>query len=342
MKRWLITCLKIGLPLALFVWLLRQIPASDYEDFFSRPKRWDCLLGAQAIALVAVIITFTRWQKLVHAFGIPFTTAEAMKLGFLSYFMNFVSFGSIGGDLFKAVLVAKQKPQARPEAVASVLLDRAIGLLGLIILAAISLVIFPPKELSAVFVSIRDVSIILSIGSIVALMLAVFSGRWFDRLINWGERLPILGSPLAKWLAALAHAAQRHAPIVSLIVASVCVHSMLALSIYLISCGLYPDHPSLTEHLFVVPTGMAAGALPLAPGGLGTQEFVLDRLFGMLQDRTGSYSGVLVSTVYRLITLAIAGIGLVYYGTSRGKELAEARVAAEELARADESREPQS
>ncbi len=83
----------------------------------------------------------------------------------------------------------------------------------------------------------------------------------------------------------------------------------------------------------MVPPGMAAGAIPLAPGGLGAQEFALDALFKQLPNLPDQFSGMIVATVYRLITIAIAGIGLVYYWTSHGRELQLARAEAEELER---------
>ena len=70
----------------------------------------------------------------------------------------------------------------------------------------------------------------------------------------------------------------------------------------------------------VVPPGMAAGALPLAPGGLGVQEGALAGLFRQLPDLPRQFSAILVATVYRLITIAIAGIGVCFYMASHGRE----------------------
>lgn len=331
MKRVAVIVLKVALPAALFAFLLWRVPPSDYQAFWSRPKRWELLSLAQALALTAMTVGMLRWWGLVRAFGIPFEIREALRLGFLGYLLNFVSLGSVGGDLFKAILVAKHKPQARPEAVASVVLDRAIGMLGLVLLTVISLTVFPTDELPTVLQRIREFALILTIIACLALLLAIYSGRWFERLIEWIATWPLVGETLARMAWAVRLLRGQPGTLLALILTSVCVHLMLALTVYLVSCGLYPSHPSVAEHLYVVPPGMAAGAIPLAPGGLGAQEYALDELFKQLPNRPSEFSGIIVATVYRLITLAIAGIGLVYYWTSHGRELQQARDEAEHL-----------
>ena len=119
-----------------------------------------------------------------------------------------------------------------------------------------------------------------------------------------------------------------------LIGSSLVVHAMLTVSVYLVSWGLYSEAPSLQAHFVVVPPAMAAGALPLAPGGLGVQEGAIVALFRMLPDLPPAYSAVLVATVFRLITIAIAGVGMGYYLASHGREMRYAKQAAEEIGQA--------
>ncbi len=325
--------MKIALPAALFVFLLWRVPESDYEAFWSRPKRWGFLALAQTLALSSITIGIVRWWGLVRAFGIPFELPEALRLGFLGYLLNFVSLGSVGGDLFKAILVARHKPHSRPEAVASVVLDRAIGMLGLVILAVVSLTVFPTDKLPTVLRSIRDFAIVVAAGALAALLIAIYAGRWFESFIKWIATWPLLGESLARMAWAVRQLRGQPLRLAILIAASVCVHTLLALTVYFVSAGLYVEHPTLAEHLYVVPPAMAAGAIPLAPGGLGAQEYALDELFKQLPNQADEFSGMIVATVYRLITLAIAGIGLVYYWSSQGRELKQVRQEAEEFQR---------
>ncbi|MFK7736446.1 MAG: lysylphosphatidylglycerol synthase transmembrane domain-containing protein [Pirellulaceae bacterium] len=312
-RRWAFQALKIVLPIGIFAYLLSSVDQADYAAFWDGEKRWELVLAAQTIALLAILLSFFRWWLLVRAFGISFAPREALRLGFLGYLLNFVSFGSVGGDLFKAILVARDKPEKRPEAVTSVLLDRAMGLLGLVALAWICLSVVDVSQLSPTLRSIRfGAGIVCTVG-IIGLLASIFAGNWFDRLLTRIQTLPVAGDTIARMARAIRRLRGQPLVLVAIAFVSVCVHALLASSVYLISAGFYSEHPTLAEHLMVVPPAMAAGTLPLAPGGLGYQEGALAGLFKVLPDVPESFSGILVATIYRLLTLTAAGIGLVIY-----------------------------
>lgn len=321
LKKPLLTVLKLLIPVGIFGYLLWSVPAEDYQTFWNQPKRWERLLLAQAIGLTAILISFARWHALVRAFEIPFQFREALRLGFLGYLLNFVSFGSVGGDVFKAILVAKNKPEKRPEAVASVLLDRAIGLLGLVILASSCLFLFPKEPLSNLMRGIRDAGLFVAIASVTALLVCIYAGKWFERFVDLIERIPVAGGFIARMARAVRLLRGHPMTIVLVAVYAIGVHSLLAFALFLISAGTYREYPTLGEHMMVVPPAMAAGTLPLAPGGIGYQEGALAGLFQQLPQIPDGFSGILVATIYRLITLVIAGIGLIYYFASHGREL---------------------
>lgn len=331
MKKSLLNLLKLILPLALLVYLLSTVERADYEAFWNQPKRWDMLVLAQLSALLAIVISILRWRMLVVSLEIPFTTKEALRLGFLGYLLNFISLGSVGGDLFKAILVAKEKSSKRPEAIASVLLDRAIGLLGLIILAWLSILVFADENVPPLLLNIGRAAGGLMIVSIVALLIAVYGGQWFDRLILWGEkRIPWIGETLGRMARCVRLLRKRSTTIPNLILGAVVVHSLLTLSVCFVSWGIYSEAPTLQQHFMVVPPAMAAGALPIAPGGIGVQEGAIAGLFKTLPNLPEAFSAILVATVYRLVTVAIAGVGVAYYIASHGREFKYAEAHSQE------------
>ena len=88
------------------------------------------------VLLLAVLITMVRWWYLVRALGIDFSLPDAMRIGFLGYLFNLAPTGIVGGDLLKAWMLAREKPGNRAKALASVMVDRIVGLYVLFLVAA--------------------------------------------------------------------------------------------------------------------------------------------------------------------------------------------------------------
>src|SRR5947209_7700516 len=140
-KRLLITLLKLGLGVGLLAWVIYQNwhgkeGQVGLADALQRPIHYAPLLLATIICIASVLLTFVRWYILVRAQDLPFTPAAALRLGLVGYFFNTFLPGSVGGDLVKATYIARAQSR-RTVAVATVILDRAVGLCGLFWLAAI-------------------------------------------------------------------------------------------------------------------------------------------------------------------------------------------------------------
>ena len=94
-------------------------------------------LAAFAIYLTAMLLTFLRWHQLVRVVEPSFRLNAAVLLGFIGTLYNLVIPGAVGGDLIKAAYLAKMDVR-RTQAIASLVIDRVIGLLGLFMLAGIA------------------------------------------------------------------------------------------------------------------------------------------------------------------------------------------------------------
>ena len=67
---------------------------------------------------------------------LPFTLGNAFRLGLLGFFFSTFLPGSVGGDLVKAAGIAREQSR-RTVAVATVIMDRIMGLWGLCWLVAL-------------------------------------------------------------------------------------------------------------------------------------------------------------------------------------------------------------
>ena len=90
---------------------------------------------------MAVLLTFVRWWYLVRALDVPCRFPDAIRISFWGYLFNLAPLGIVGGDLVKAVMLGHEHPQHRAKAVASVLVDRVIGLYVLFLVATAAILL---------------------------------------------------------------------------------------------------------------------------------------------------------------------------------------------------------
>jgi len=90
---------------------------------------------------VAVLLTFVRWWYLVRALDVPCRFADAIRISFWGYLFNLAPLGIVGGDVVKAVMLDHEHPRHRAKAVASVLVDRVIGLYVLFVVASVAILL---------------------------------------------------------------------------------------------------------------------------------------------------------------------------------------------------------
>lgn len=326
MKRTIFALLKFSISAGLIVWLVVQAQRDQaFADLARQPKNWTFLAAASACCFAGVALTFVRWYVLVRALDLPFSLKDAFRLGFLGYLLNFVSLGTVGGDLFKAVFVAREQPGRRAEAVATVVLDRLVGLYMLFVLGAISILATDQMNSSS-----REIQIICqgtlictalgAAGIAVLLIPGVTQGRFSAFL----QQMPKAGVLFGKLLGAIRIYRQRPGMLLLSGVMSLAVHTFTATGVWLVSRGLPGESPSLADHLVIVPLAMVTGVLPLPVNGLGAFEtavvFLYERVPTGLELTEGR--GLLVAFGYRAITILIALVGVCYYLASR-REVAQ-------------------
>jgi glycosyltransferase 2 family protein len=305
---------------AILFWVGSTFKRSDWDALVEADKHWSLLGLAFVIVLAGHIVSFARWYVFVRALCGPsaFGFWEAIRLGFLGNLFNFVSLGAVGGDLFKAVAASRQTPGKRTEVAASVLVDRAIGLLGLLIVAALGLQL----HFSALSPNLRYIlygAWLFSCVGVISLAVITVLG---DRLLPaWVVRLPVVGKTIHRSSTAGLLFYKKPVLVVTLVFMSCIVHTLLTLGMYCVSRSLYfESSPNLGQHFMVVPPAFAAAALPLTPGGIGVQEVAVARLFEELSGEYSPFSGLLVATLYRVLLILIAAIGgLVYAGFGDGR-----------------------
>jgi hypothetical protein len=310
-----INFLKIAALVGIVAWLIATFPRKDAEFLFSQKKNWLLLSQSMSFVLIGHLVSYWRWQILVQALNVPMHLLEAIRLGFLGTLLNQVSFGAVGGDLFKAIEAARRTNTRRTEVVASVLVDRAIGLLGLLIVASIGLSL--ASELSPRLLTIKWAAISLAGIALLFILAIVFCGRFVS--FGWLRKIPWIGHTIYRLALSCMIFQGRPRLVAEVLGASMCVHFCMTVSCFLISKSIYDSYPTLLEHFITIPPAMAAATLPLTPGGIGVQEAAISKLFLELPQIPDGYSALIMAAVFRLFLMVVPLIGAVYYFSGVGK-----------------------
>ena len=289
-----------------------QVVRPGIERVLSRLHPW---LYASAAALIACQLTLmgVRWWYLLRFQQVPLGLGAVVRIMFVGHFFNFFLPGSTGGDLVRAYLVTRRTAR-RTVAVATVLLDRFVGLSGMALLAgAMTLATWgdPRTQRAAAAVGVT-VAVLLAAGAVlfsrtVAKLLRL--DRLIDRLprrqnfriaVDTLQRLP--RSP-------------RAAAVVGAM--TVGVHLLLAAAVACMGRALGLPAEWHLYFLFV-PVIYILAAVPVSIGGLGVVEglYVLFLAAGTDADRSPILALALLA---RVTPMVLALPGLIFWLAERSR-----------------------
>ena len=311
-----LAAVKLLLPLLIIAWLLMRIEPEQWQALQQRPKHLRLLGAALVAALMAMVLSFWRWWMLVRCQGISLGLVEAFRLSAIGLLLSFVSAGSVGGDLFKMIFLARRCPGKGVEAVASVVLDRGIGLLALLLLVSI-VVASAGLRTHPDLAPVGQVVILLSGSGLLILIALLVGGRRIDQVVLKLSRLPRLGPLLSRLVGTLRAFGDHKSAIAAALLISLAVHLLLSLAVFGIARGLYgPLAPGLGDHLLIFPIANVATALPIAPAGLGVLELAMEWLYRVVPREPTVASGTVVALAFELVKVIMASVGMVFYWTA--------------------------
>jgi hypothetical protein len=138
-KNWVIQLLKFAFAFGIIGYLI----VSGKLDLHSIWAALTCVksvVPAVFLMFSNILISARRWWMLLSGQDIHVTYWEALKLTYIGAFFNTTPPGAVTGDMMKGYYTVKRQGQERKiAAFATILLDRIVGISGLIIVAGGSL-----------------------------------------------------------------------------------------------------------------------------------------------------------------------------------------------------------
>jgi len=329
--------LKLALAALLVTWLVRN-GGLDLAALRTVGERWPWLVLAQLSFGVVLLSGAARWRLLLASQGFDYSFRDVYALTMTGWFFNQVMLGTVGGDVVKAFVVAREQSERRERAVLSVLVDRLLGLAILVTLAFLAFVVgFLGEDVAAWggasggslhFVALAVVGIFVCVAVVAGLFF--FASEEAVRALGRGVlKLPFAGRLERVLNAAMEYRDHKRTVLQALLLSFAVQVGVVVTNIFLLF-AFSPDPEGWRTLFFLVPVAQFLMAIPLnPPAALGTGEAIYSELFGW----AGIANGGLVCLLQRLTGLLWAVLGLYFY-LSRRTRVREALVQAQAEAEA--------
>jgi uncharacterized membrane protein YbhN (UPF0104 family) len=279
------TLLKFIFAFALIYWLV----ASGKLDFsligqaFHVGYFW---LIAIALVILQCLVGVFRYKTLLEIKSskkIPYI--ELAKINWIGFFFSSMLPGAVTGDLVKLVYVKKLDQQlTKTFLVTTALLDRIIGLTGLLFLSGFfSLLYF--NEITKISPQISHIillNLFLFLGSAVFFLVLLSPIKFQNFLLKF----------LPKKIRSIFHQVfslrENRKEIFFCFALSVTVQFFGVLAFWTVTSPFYNVHLPLPYAFSFIPIGMITVAIPISPGGLGVGHAIFANLFSLVHIANGA------------------------------------------------------
>ena len=247
MNRKILTAVvKIGLSVGIVGYLVYDASThkdangvSVFDNLVHQPKHWGMLAAALCVFTFLILLTFIRWWFLVRALGVPAKLSDTIRVGFWGFLFNLAPLGVVGGDLVKAVMLSREHREKQASVIASVIVDRIIGLYVLFAFASATILATGFQHYKIPYIDqicngVYLVTLIGGVGIAAIMVLDAAVGHWLKAL----HHIPRVGPPIARLLEDLRLYRHQLPTLLLATLITLGVHSCSAISLYLIARGL--------------------------------------------------------------------------------------------------------
>lgn len=305
-RLWMAVKAMVGLGLvAVLVWKvgpaklileIRKISPADYLLALA------AYVGGEAARTV-------RWQRLLQAVGETFRLPLLIRFQLIGTFFNHLLPTSVGGDGVRIFYIC-QHGVAWEKAVGSVLVERVVGMLMLLLLGVIAGIAGYPVH--------RDPRILAAL----LLFAAAFAAGGYLLFSDWPFRVLFAlaeSHKLARLRAGLERFSSgvhvyRGFPRVLLFVAAVSLaFQVLVVALFYFFGRQLQMQVPLGYYFIIVPLYASLSMMPLTPGGLGVREWACTLLF--VQAGAAEAAAASLPMLWLLLTLGAGCVGALAFVT---------------------------
>jgi uncharacterized protein (TIRG00374 family) len=260
--------LRIAVSAALIVWVLRRADLAEVGEAF---RSADLLMVLLAISLnpLGYACSVGRWRLLLRAQGVDVPFGSLLRSFLAGVFFNNLLPSTIGGDAVRAW--DSSRAAGKSKAIAVVLIDRFLGLLTLMLFAAVG-VLFSPRlteRVPALYLWVVAGTLGMGLAAWLLFGSSAATSRWLGAL---GRRLP------ERWRSRLDQAAGallafrgKRRVLAGALALSAGLQVAVVGNGYFLSRALHVDIP-LPYFFLIVPLVVFVMMVPISINAIGVRE----------------------------------------------------------------------
>jgi len=313
-RRALTLAAKVILAVLLMLWMAHS-GRLDFRDVATAIRRGPEMALVAGLCYAGYCVMAFRWRVLLVHQGIHASMRDVFALTMIGALFNTMIPGAVSGDVVKAYYISIRYPEKKAQAVTTILLDRVLGLTSLLILSALAGAWNLSKMTHNGKVAVLYWTVVVAAlaGLALPVTLALMSGRIVKVAEALAHRFPLL-RPVVQGICAMAAFCKRPFTLAVAFLISLVGQSTTYLAFYVVGLSIGGQSVPVAQLLFIIPLGLTAMALPIAPAGLGVGQVVFYSLFSGLNPGAGPVGASMV-TIYQAVYVLVSLTGIIFYLT---------------------------
>ncbi len=242
------------------------------------------LVGVICFVPTLLVVSW-RWRMLLSVHQVSLGFWRVFELNMIGQFFSTVGVGTTGGDVFKIFYVARAVPERKTAVAFTVVADRVIGLLALLLFGVALSFTRLPLLLSTGHTRTFTTTFYLfaiagAIGAVVASASPLFLGH--RAFVAFIDRLPFAHRS-RKLIAALEQTARAFGTNIGALLISIPSHMSSTLMAYCVLRAMHPQPmPDLLAFCSIIAIVNMLIALPVSISGIGVREQLFTWFFALL------------------------------------------------------------
>jgi uncharacterized membrane protein YbhN (UPF0104 family) len=302
-RRLLMLVLKCSLATALIFWLVRS-GRLDLRTLAGVQFGW-AFLGLFVCRLVSSFLPLVRWHHLTRPQNIDFGLGTVFHIGLIAFFLGTAMPTALGFDGVRLYYGFRRNEGQREALLSTVIADRVMGLLSLVVLALLFGGVFLWQGFQDFLARpLLFLWIVLVAAAVLAAGLLRLARFW---------------KPAARVMTAIAGYRHHKGVLAGAFVLSCIGHLSTIAGIYFTFLALRLS-PPLLAICAITPLVTLSWGIPFTPMGIGIVDSVADTLYSMVHLQGGAEVTIIARVVALLV--AVAG-GIAYLFPVRSRNTSE-------------------